>query len=297
MTPRFGIQVTPLAADPGALLALARGADEDGLELLGMQDHPYASDHLDTFSVLATVLSETEQLRVFPDVASLPLRGPAMIAKAAATLSRLSDGRFDLGLGSGAFWPAIEAMGGPRRTSSQALAALVESIEIMRGLWERPGQRVEAGGDHYRVAGVRGGPEPASSIGVWVGSVGPKAHAVTGRLADGWAAPIPHYLHYERWREAQRTIDAAAREAGRDPAEITRIAQIVGDITSEPAGEVVLTGEAPVRAGVAEWVEVIVHVADMGFDAFVYWPETADLTQLSRWSREVVPAARERLSS
>lgn len=291
MNARFGIQLTPVAAETGLLHQLARRADEEGLDLLGVQDHPYAADHLDAFSLLGTVLAETEHLRVFPDVASLPLRGPAMIAKAAASLDRLSDGRFELALGSGAFWPAIAAMGGPRRSSPEALAALAEGIEIIRAMW-RPGDRVKLTGGYYTVQGVHAGPAPAHPIGIWVGSVGPKAHALTGRLADGWAAPIPHYLPYEKWPEAQGLIDSAAHAAGRDPAAITRVAQIVGDITAEPADEVRLLGEEPVRASVSQWVDVISRVRAMGFDSFVYWPETADMTQLLRWAGEVIPGAR-----
>lgn len=291
---RFGIQLTPTAEDLAGLLDLTRLADQEGLDLLGMQDHPYAADQLDAFSLLGTVLAETEQLRVFPDVASLPLRGPAMTAKAAAALDRLSDGRFELGIGAGGFWRAITAMGGPSRTSAEALDALAEAIEIIRALWQPEG-RVKVAGAHYTVQGVRAGPAPAHPIGIWIGSIGPKALALTGRLADGWAAPIPHYLNYEKWPEALGIIDTAAREADRDPATITRIAQIVGDITTDPADEVRLEGEEPVRADAQQWAGVIAHLADMGFDSFVYWPETTDSTQLLRWAREVVPATRERL--
>lgn len=291
MTFRFGLQLAPTTAGPDTIRDLGRLADQEGLDLLGIQDHPYASDQLDAFSLLGTVLAETERLRVFPDVASLPLRGPAMLAKASASLDLLSGGRFELGIGAGAFWPAIAAMGGPSRSPAESLDAVAEAIEIIRAMWQ-PGGRVKEIGEHYTVDGVRAGPAPAHPIGIWIGSIGPKALALTGRLADGWAAPIPHYLHYERWREAQGIIDVAAQEAGRDPAAITRLAQIVGDITAEPSDEVRLEGEEPVRANASQWADVIARVRDMGFDTFIYWPETPDRTQVVRWTREVIPAAK-----
>ncbi|TDB76465.1 LLM class flavin-dependent oxidoreductase [Actinomadura sp. KC216] len=288
---RFGVQLAPSAAGLGEIQALARQADRDGLDLLGVQDHPYAADQADTLALIAALLAGTERLRVFPDVASLPLRGPAVLAKQAATLDLLSGGRFELALGAGAFWPAISAMGGPNRTPGEALRALEEAIEIIRAMW-RPGETVKVSGTHYTVKGVHAGPAPAHPVGIWLGSVGPKALALTGRIGDGWAAPIPHYLPYESWRASQDIITRAAEDAGRDPSAITRIAQLVGRITDAPA-DVRLQGEEPIRTDAAGWARVLAGLAtETGFDTFVYWPETADATQLRRWAQEVVPATR-----
>ena len=91
---------------------MARVADEAGLDLVGIQDHPYQRRFLDTWALMAFVLAQTSRISVFPDVANLPLRPPRMMAKAAASLDVLSGGRFELGLGAGAFWDGIEAMGG-----------------------------------------------------------------------------------------------------------------------------------------------------------------------------------------
>lgn len=288
---RFGIQLAPEAAGLDEMRRLAGAADRDGLELLGVQDHPYAAGLGDTMAFLATVLADTERLRVFPDVASLPLRGPAVLAKQAATLDLLSGGRFELALGAGAFWPAIAAMGGPQRTTGEALRALEEAIEIIRAMW-RPGETVKVAGEHYTVKGVHAGPAPAHPIGIWIGGVGPKALALTGRVGDGWAAPIPHYLPYEKWREAQDVITRAAGDAGRDPSAITRVAQLVGDVTEAP-GTVRLQGEEPIRTDAAGWARVLADLAtETGFDSFVYWPEHAGETQVRRWAQEVVPATR-----
>src|SRR4051812_22372796 len=117
MSLRFGIQLAPTADEIETVRDLARQADREGLELLGVQDHPYAPTHVDAFALIASVLAETERLRVFPDVASLPMRGAAMLAKAAASLDRLSGGRFELGIGAGGIWPAIRSMGGPARSN------------------------------------------------------------------------------------------------------------------------------------------------------------------------------------
>src|SRR6266705_3083865 len=111
-TVQFGISLVPNIADMSQLRELARLADALGLDLLGIQDHPYVSRFFDTMSLISVLLAETGRLRIFPNVASLPLRPPALLAKSAASLDMLSGGRFELGMGAGASWEGIAAMGG-----------------------------------------------------------------------------------------------------------------------------------------------------------------------------------------
>jgi alkanesulfonate monooxygenase SsuD/methylene tetrahydromethanopterin reductase-like flavin-dependent oxidoreductase (luciferase family) len=136
-TVQFGVFPTPEAAALDEILAIARIADESGLDLIGIQDHPYQRRFLDTWMLMATILARTERVRVFPDVANLPLRPPAMIAKSAASLDVISGGRFELGLGAGSFWEAVEAMGGPRRSPGEAVSALAEAVDVIRLMWSR----------------------------------------------------------------------------------------------------------------------------------------------------------------
>src|SRR5438094_6775208 len=90
---KFGIVLSPSADSPAHLIAQARLADAEGLDLLGAIDHPYRPDFLDTLTLLTFVLGQTEHISVFPDVACLPLRPPALLAKAAASLALLSGDR------------------------------------------------------------------------------------------------------------------------------------------------------------------------------------------------------------
>src|ERR1700694_3530327 len=109
---RFGVFLTPDASQPSRLLELAGVADDLGFELIGVQDHPYQRRFLDTWTLLTAIAMRTKTVKVFPDVANLPLRPPAIVAKAAATLDLLSGGRLELGLGAGGAWDAIKAIGG-----------------------------------------------------------------------------------------------------------------------------------------------------------------------------------------
>jgi alkanesulfonate monooxygenase SsuD/methylene tetrahydromethanopterin reductase-like flavin-dependent oxidoreductase (luciferase family) len=99
---RFGISVVPAVERVEAIRDLVRYADSAGVQLVGIQDHPYQRHFVDTWSLVGTLIAETRDVSFFTDVASLPLRPPAVMAKAAATLDILSGGRFELGLGGGA---------------------------------------------------------------------------------------------------------------------------------------------------------------------------------------------------
>lgn len=116
---RFGSFLTPSVHDPDQVVALAELTEAAGLDLVTFQDHPYNAELLDTWTLLSWVAARTERLRISGNVLSLPLRPPAVLARAAASLDRLSHGRFELGLGAGAFWDGIEGMGARRLTAGQ----------------------------------------------------------------------------------------------------------------------------------------------------------------------------------
>jgi alkanesulfonate monooxygenase SsuD/methylene tetrahydromethanopterin reductase-like flavin-dependent oxidoreductase (luciferase family) len=285
---RFGWFLVPDAGDPKGLLEEARLAERAGFDLVGIQDHPYQRRYLDTFTLLAAVAATTERIGLFPDVANLPLRHPAMLAKAAASLDLLSGGRFELGLGAGAFWDGVVAMGGPRRTPGEAVESLEEAIGLLRALWSgQPSVRFE--GAHYRVVGGKPGPAPAHPVGIWVGAFGPRMLSLIGRLADGWVPSSP-YVPPERLAGAQARIDAAAAAAGRDPAAIRRLYNVSGRIG--PGGGGFLDGSA------GQWVEQLLPlVTDTGIDTFVLWPSESPARQLELFAAEVAPALREAVAA
>jgi alkanesulfonate monooxygenase SsuD/methylene tetrahydromethanopterin reductase-like flavin-dependent oxidoreductase (luciferase family) len=284
---RFGANVDPTASDPSWPLSLTRAIEHAGLELIGIQDHPYNASFLETWSLMATLLQATERVHMFPNVANLPLRPPAMLAKAAATLDVLSGGRVELGLGAGAFREGIEAMGGPGRSKGEAIEALEEAVRIIHGFWS--GNRsLRFEGKHYTVKGAHPGPRPAHPIGLWLGSYGPRALGLTGRLADGWLPSIS-YAPPERLPEMQQRINDAALSVGRQPQDIRRIYNVMGLITTGPM-QGLLTG--PVDYWVDELTRLVVEV---GMDTFIYWPAADHLRQVEVFAAEVVPAVREQV--
>jgi alkanesulfonate monooxygenase SsuD/methylene tetrahydromethanopterin reductase-like flavin-dependent oxidoreductase (luciferase family) len=280
---RFGYFLIPNAADP--LVATAQEVERRGLDYIGVQDHPYQRRYVDTWTLLAIIAATTARVRVFPDVANLPLRPPAVLAKAAASLDLLSGGRVELGLGAGGFWDAIAAYGGPRRSPAEAYEALAEAIEVIRLVWS--GQRnLRFHGEHYRLAGAHSGPVPDRRIGIWLGVYGPRALRLAGRLADGWVPSFRGRL--QPLREMRDRLEEGAADAGRDPGELRRVLNVGGAITDGATEEML-------RGPVDQWAEELTGlVVEDGFDTFVLWAEGRE--QLARFAEEVVPAVREQVA-
>ncbi|SES37741.1 Luciferase-like monooxygenase [Lentzea xinjiangensis] len=284
----FGANVDPLSAPAGRSGEQALLIDELGLDLLTIQDHPYQQSFDDTWTLLTFLAAQTRRVTFVPTVSSLPLRPPAMLAKAAATLDRLTGSRLRLGLGAGAFWPAISAMGGPERTPKQAVDALDEAITVIRAMWS--GERsVRVSGEHYSIAGVHPGPAPSAELGLWLGSYGPRSLAITGARADGWL-PSHAFLGLDALPAAVRRIDEAAEGADRDPAVIRKVYNIAGAI--QP------TSVAPFTEPATAWTERLVTlVRDVGMNGFVLWPNDDPDRQIRTFAAEVVPAVREALAA
>jgi alkanesulfonate monooxygenase SsuD/methylene tetrahydromethanopterin reductase-like flavin-dependent oxidoreductase (luciferase family) len=273
---RIGIFLVPSAENPGELIRAVEEAERAGLELVGIQDHPYQRRFFDTWTLLSYLAARTERVTLVPDVVNLPLRPPAVLAKAAASLDILSGGRVELGVGAGSFWDAVHAMGGPKRSPGESVEALEEAIAIMRSFWD--GEVLRHDGEHYRVHGARPGPPPAHRIGLWVGAYGPRMMRLTGRLGDGWLPSLGgKYLDPDEVAPRVRILEEAARKAGRDPGEIRRVANVGLD--------------AP--EGIRD-PEPIVRAAELGFDtALVSVPTEGAADYVRRLGEEIAPRARE----
>ncbi len=284
----FGASVAPLADPPDFAARVSVAADRAGLDLVGIQDHPYQRRFLDTWTLISTLVPATERVRFFPDVANLPLRPPAMLAKAAASLDVLSGGRVEMGLGAGAFWEAIEAMDGPKRSPGEAVRSVEEAIRVMRLAWSKE-RSVRFDGEIYSLRGMRPGPHPVHEISIWVGAYGPRMLTLIGRLADGWV-PSLGYTPPERVPAMQERIDEGAEEAGREPKEIRRLYNVSGRIGQ--SGEGLLDGPA------SKWVEELTRfVLELGMDTFIYWPSEDHVRQVELFAGEVVPAVREAVAA
>jgi len=274
---QFGVFVIPATMNPTRALDVASIADEVGFDLIGVQDHPYQWRFFDTMTLLTAMAMRTHRITLFPDVASLPMRPPAVLAKAAASIDVLSGGRFELGLGAGGFWEAIKAMGGSVRTPGESVSAVEEAIQVTRRMWS--GERnLKFDGRFYQLSGVNAGPKPAHDMGIWLGAYRPRMLGITGRLADGWV-PSLGYLKPEYLTTANERIDEAARAAGRDPKSIRRV----------------LNYGYPVDTDTPDTLASL--VLEHGMDSFLV-SEDGDEPRdhLSRFMSEVAPRVREKVA-
>ncbi|MDT0165437.1 LLM class flavin-dependent oxidoreductase [Actinotalea sp. AC32] len=289
----FGSFLTPRSADPGAVVGLARLSEEVGLDLVTFQDHPYQPAFLDTWTLLSWVAASTERIHVAGNVLNLPLRQPAVLARSVASLDLLSGGRVALGIGAGAFSEAVEAMGGQRLTPGQGVTALEEALSIIRGIWDvdAPGS-LRVDGTHHHVRGAKRGPAPAHDVPVWVGAYKPRMLGLVGRAADGWL-PSLGYIQPHEVAAANRVIDDAAHEAGRRPADVRRMLNVMGGDLRPGSGP--STG-AGLEGNPADWVEELLPLAvDDGVSAFVLGSD--DPTTLRVFAEEVAPALREAVAA
>lgn len=281
---QFGLFVTPRADMLDNTLALAALADQH-LDFIAVQDHPYQAKFVDSWALMATVLARTQRVKVIPDVASLPLRPPAVLAKTAASLDVISGGRFELALGAGAFWQAIAAMGGPNRTPGEAAQALEEAVEVIRLMWSDQ-RSVRFQGEHYRLSGVHPGPPPPHDIQIWLGVGGPRMLRFLGAKADGWV-PSNSYFPPDKLPAMQRQIDDAALAAGRNPSAIVRAYNIFGAVTRAGDAEAF-------RGSVAQWTDELTALSvETGMDTFLLGTADDDAAQAAVFADEIVPAVRE----
>jgi alkanesulfonate monooxygenase SsuD/methylene tetrahydromethanopterin reductase-like flavin-dependent oxidoreductase (luciferase family)/hemerythrin-like domain-containing protein len=270
----FGVFITPAVQAAEEIVALATLADRVELELVTFQDHPYQGRFLDTWTLLAFVAARTTRVRVSANVLNLPLRPPAVVARAVASLDILSGGRAELALGGGAFWEGIEAMGGRRLSPGQSVAALEEAIDVIRAIWdgEQSGKATYEG-SYYRLNGAARGPAPLHDIGIWLGVYKPRMLSLTGRKADGWI-PSVQYLEDGDLARGNQAIDEAAVAAGRDPFAIRRLL----NVTAETGVE-----------------ELIQYALEDGIGTFLVMAD--DAHTIERFASEIAPAVREQVAA
>ncbi len=282
----FGVGVPTSAAPDDDPAGFAQEAERLGYDFVSAADHPCGSNpSYETMTMLTWIAARTSQIKVASRVLAVPLRRPAMVAKLAASLDLLSSGRFILGLGAGYSDEEIAALGGPVLSPAEKIDGLAEAIQVIRGAWTHSGYTQH--GRHHSVHGLEMEPKPARPIPVWLGTFGPRALAVTGRLADGWI-PSLGYMPVEEIPAMRRRIDAAAEAAGRRPDDIRGIlnVSIRIDPDAQPQPDVV-TGSAK---QVVNQLQDLLGLGFTGFNFIVSGPgRTANMQQIAQ---EVLPALR-----
>jgi alkanesulfonate monooxygenase SsuD/methylene tetrahydromethanopterin reductase-like flavin-dependent oxidoreductase (luciferase family) len=300
--PLFGINIDPSATNRELAFHLAKLADSTNLDLIGIQDHPYNPAFLDTWTLLTALGAVTERVHLLPNVLNLSLRPPAMLAKAAASLDVLTQGRVELGLGAGAwgyrFNDGMLSYGAPDRTPGEAVSALEEALHLVRTLWEavEPNQMVSFEGTYYQLHNARPGPAPVHNTRIWLGSLKPRMLRLAGQLADGLLISNT-YIPPEEVLTKQKIVDDAAEKMGRKPNVIRRGYNVMGSIQSVGSRTVTAERKGLFIGTPKEWTdELLRYYNDLRLDTFIVWPVMGNEERQTRvFAEEIVPAVKEAL--
>ena len=275
----FGTFVTPLNDPPQAAVARAVLSEDLGYDLVTFQDHPYQPAFLDTWTLLSFVAARTESITLAGNVLNVPMRPAPVLARAAASLDLLSGGRLALGLGAGAFWDAMAAMGVTRRTAGESVDQLGEAIDVIREIWRADERaRLRFDGGYYQLKGAKRGPAPAHDVPIWLGAYKPRMLRLVGAKADGWL-PSLGYLKPGELARCNEIIDDAAVAAGRDPRAIRRLANVSGDSAKSAS----------------QWIgELVPLLLEQGIGTVIVGTDDPD--ELRRFAAEVIPAVRDEVA-
>jgi alkanesulfonate monooxygenase SsuD/methylene tetrahydromethanopterin reductase-like flavin-dependent oxidoreductase (luciferase family) len=277
----LGLQAAAPGTDPAVE---ARAAERLGFDFVSLPDHPCGANPTnEVWTALCWIAAATSRIRVATRVLGVPYRPPAMVAKMAETLGRLSGGRLILGLGGGYSDEEFRAFGLGVPSARQKVDGMAEAVEIITGLWSRP--RFTFDGAVYRTAEADLEPKPAQPIPVWLGTFGERALDVTGKLADGWI-PSYGYVPPQRLPAMRERVLAAARAAGRDPAAITCALHVQVRVDERARAEDSMVSGPPDAVA-----ERLTGLTRLGFTALSLTPAgPGPAEQAERLAREVMPA-------
>jgi probable F420-dependent oxidoreductase len=215
--------------DPRHLIALARRCEQLGFEGVMLSDHLFVPAKLssaylyadngappfdehspfpDPFATIGALAAVTERLRFSIGILIAPLREPLGLAKSAATLAVLSEGRFALGAGVGWMREEFDVLRLPFERRGQIFD---EQIEVLRKLWR--GGAVEHHGTFYDFPPLYLSPVPPAPIPIWLGGDSPPALRRAARVGDGWIGTPLDLTELERVLEQFAKL---RREAGRE---------------------------------------------------------------------------------
>lgn len=282
----FGVNVSTDVTPTADPVADALRAEELGFDFVSSNDHPAgASANFETWTMLTWMAAATSTIKVASRVLGVPYRSPAMVAKMAETFDRLSQGRLILGLGGGYSDDEFRAFGLDVPSPHEKVQGLEDAIHIARGLWSEPSYTYT--GHRHRTQAANLEPKPLHRIPIWLGTYGPRALAVTGRLADGWI-PTLELAPPEEIPAMRDKIYSAAEGAGRDPADVRLVYNI--DIRMGQASDLpphVLNGPPEALA------ETLAGFLSLGFSAINFFPVGPDYKkQVERLAQDVVPKIR-----
>jgi len=285
--PRFGVSIVPSASGRSDPVAEAERSEELGFDLLSIWDHPHGErPSFETWTLITWIAARTHRVSLATNVLGLPFRLPALTAKMAESLDRLSHGRLILGLGGGGSNEEFGSLGAPVRTPAEKVRALEEALAVIRGVWTESPFTFE--GRHYRNDAALVEPKPEHPIPIWLGTYGPRALELTGRSADGWIPSMGPATPSEAVSK-MRVVRAAAEGAGRDPDVLDYALNVSVRIGGPPPDD----PERLVAGEPDEVIERLLVFLELGFTVLNVWLGGRREEQAERLATEIIPTLRQ----
>jgi F420-dependent oxidoreductase-like protein len=281
---RFAFMVDPQEGlGYSAMLELAQAAEAARFETFVRSDHwlslagDWTADATDAWTTLAGLARETTRIRLGTMVSPVTFRLPIALAKAVATVDEMSGGRAELGIGAGWYDAEHDRFGIPYPPMPERFEMLEEQLQVITGLWTQP--RFDFEGRHYRLRNAVCEPKPVQRPHppIVVGGYGkPRLLRLAARYADELNLDNPTAAAA---REIFASLDAACREAGRDPGSLRRSVMLAWD------GEIA-------RAKPAAQRHLLEPYAAAGVERMVLdaWPGPTTVDGVGVLGREVVAA-------
>ena len=304
----FGIYVPQLAFTYDDVLSRARLCEELGFSSFWLYDHLYGPGMpdlpaLEGWTLATALLAQTTKLRVGHLVLCATFRHPALLAKMAATLDVISNGRLELGLGSGSYEPEHTESGIPWGTFAERSEILAETLEIVTQMFAS--EKVTVDGKHLQLRDLPSLPRPVQQPRppIIVGGIGEKRTLpLVARYADVWNLPT-YALDVVDQKRA--VLDAECKKIGREPASIRISQEAVLVLAPDDAALAEALPKAERRFGGQGWglhegnyigtpatiVERIKERIDQGITYFVFFSyDRATEATLRLFADEVMPA-------
>jgi alkanesulfonate monooxygenase SsuD/methylene tetrahydromethanopterin reductase-like flavin-dependent oxidoreductase (luciferase family) len=295
---RFGVNLTGPNRTYDELVATAKVAEDAGFDALGFTDRP-PEPNFEAWTLATAIGVQTRRVLLTHNTLNVPFRNNALLAKMAASLDVITNGRLILTLGAGFQRQHFESYGIAFGAPGELYDDLKDAIEIVRGLWANERFSFRGRAQHVHEATVL--PRPTNgSIPIFIGALGPRMLRLTGRVADGWLKNRGWPGSLDELRGLVAQLEEGADKAGRDPRTIHRVlngtaalgSRAVEDVRSRaqqgPVGAAGLVGESA-----DEILEIISEFREAGADTFhLAFPTDDRHDQIRAFGAEVIAKLR-----
>jgi probable F420-dependent oxidoreductase len=306
----FGLAVenfTPAPKEPDieAIVAYARRGEELGFTSLWAWDHMFLGSRnafgvLESLTTLTVLARETERAELGTGILVLPLRGAAVLAKTAGTLDIISGGRLTLGMAVGWYEREFDSCGVPFRRRGRIFE---ENLELLQQFWTGELVSGEARGIPFKNSIMLPRPAQRPRPRLLVGGYVDAALRRVGERSDGW---LTYFYAPDAFEASWRQICEYAAAAGRDPDELTNVAQLplciddsyeaadrkareyIGDYFDIPAWSH-CSPESAIRGTPEQCAEQLAAQAAVGVRHVCLVPYRYEHEQLERFAAEVQP--------